>query len=66
MTPLRDAREKAGLTVEELADMAGVSTSIITLRERTRRGSVKLSTARALAKALETTVDELWPIEEGK
>ena len=60
-SPLRKHRETHGWTVEELADKAGCSPSILYQRERSKLGFPRLDTARAIARALGVSIDELWP-----
>lgn len=55
---LRDARERAGLTQEELSDTTGISVAMIQSMEVGRRsGSIK--TVVKLAQVLGVTVDDL-------
>jgi DNA-binding Xre family transcriptional regulator len=56
--PIRVWREHRGLTVAALADKAGIAASYLSLLERGKRGG-KVSTLRALAKALDVTLDDL-------
>ena len=54
----REAREKTGLSQEELADFSRLSHSYISNLERGRKG-VSITTFLQLAKALETSGTEL-------
>jgi len=58
-SPLRDARERAGLTREQLAVRAGLSSSTLYLAERA--GLVSDTTAAKLAAALGVPAEELRP-----
>jgi transcriptional regulator with XRE-family HTH domain len=55
---LRTARQRAGVTQQELARLAGVGKSTITELEVGRRGAYP-RTMRRLAKALETEISNL-------
>jgi DNA-binding XRE family transcriptional regulator len=55
---LRTARQRAGVTQQELARLAGVGKSTITELEVGRRGAYPI-TMRRLAKALETEISNL-------
>jgi putative transcriptional regulator len=61
MTPLRRARVLADLTLTELAAASGVSRMTIYKLERLGQ-SPTLETAQNLARALESSVDTLFPI----
>jgi transcriptional regulator with XRE-family HTH domain len=56
---LKELRKAAGLSQMELARASGLSLSIITQLEQGRATDPKLSTLKALAKALGCTLDEL-------
>jgi DNA-binding XRE family transcriptional regulator len=58
-TPLRRAREDAGLTQDALAARAGVSQATVCRVEQGR--PPELATALALAAALGSTVEDLFP-----
>lgn len=64
---LHDARIAAGLTQEQLANLAGLSQVTVSAVERRDGdyGRTELRTARALAAALGTTVDALFPPKGG-
>lgn len=49
---LRDIRKRRGLTQRELADLSGVSVSLVTKLEQGERDDVRLETAHKLASAL--------------
>lgn len=55
-------RKEKGLTVQQLADLAGLSKR--TLEDIMRRGDCMVSNAVKLAKALNVTLDELCITEE--
>src|SRR6266508_2330943 len=55
---LRRAREAAGLTQEELAARAGLSTNSVSALERGQHHHPYPATVRALAAALELTAEE--------
>lgn len=54
---LKEAREAKGVTQEELERLSGVSRQTISAIENNKAGDVKIGTLKALANALETTVD---------
>lgn len=56
---LKAARENAGLSMRQLADVAGVSTNTISLIEA-GRSCPRADVLAALAKALHTTMDAIW------
>lgn len=56
--PIRVWRQHRGLTVAALAAKAGIAASYLSLLERGKREG-KVSTLRAVAKALEVTLDDL-------
>jgi transcriptional regulator with XRE-family HTH domain len=56
---LKELRKAAGLSQMELARASGLSLSVITQLEQGRATDPKLSTLKALAKALGCTLDEL-------
>lgn len=56
-TPMRRARKKAGISIEELAKRSGVSN--VTIRSwELGRGGMIIETAMAVANALGITIDE--------
>lgn len=59
--PVRARREQAGLTREQLAVRAGISSSTLYLAERA--GLLSEETAAKLARALRVAVEELRPCE---
>jgi DNA-binding XRE family transcriptional regulator len=59
-SPMRVWRVAAGLRQSDLARLAGVSEPQVN-RIEAGHSNPRLSTARALAAALSTTVDELFP-----
>lgn len=60
---IKEEREAAGLTQEQLSDMAGISRPFLSTVEN---GSAMptITKAAAIAKALGKTVDDLFPIHE--
>ena len=54
---LKEVREAKGITQEELERKSGVSRQTISAIENDKVGDIKIGTLKALAKALETTVD---------
>jgi transcriptional regulator with XRE-family HTH domain len=63
---LRELREKAGWTQQQLAMAAGLSLSLVTRIEQGAREDPRLSTLRALADALGIGVGELVDTLEGR
>jgi transcriptional regulator with XRE-family HTH domain len=61
---LRQLREARKLTQQALATAAGLSVSQITHIEQGRTTDPRMSTLRALAKALVVSLDELIPPDE--
>lgn len=57
---VKEVREKQGLTQEELATRSGISRQTISAIENDTRYSAGVGTLAAIAKALGTTVDELF------
>ncbi len=70
MTPiglnLKRLRIAAGLTQQQLANMAGLSQSIVSQCEQGVNADPRGSTLQALATVLKTTVDELLRVPEEK
>lgn len=66
-SPLRDARIAAKFTQEDLEQRSGLTQAAISRIEHDPdpAGSLFLATARALAGALGTTVDALFPPKGG-
>jgi transcriptional regulator with XRE-family HTH domain len=62
---LRELRTAAGLTQQTLAVKAGLSVSVVAHIESGRIPDPRLSTLRALAKALGASLDELAGEDEG-
>ncbi|MCI0182571.1 helix-turn-helix transcriptional regulator [Sulfoacidibacillus ferrooxidans] len=60
---VRERRLKLGLSVQELAIKAQVSASYIYAIESGIRGS-HIEKLSRVARALETTVNELWPTDQ--
>ena len=61
---ITDKRKALGLTQQQLADKLGWKLRKLTTYERSER-LPQIPDALELAKALNTTVEELWEIEEG-
>lgn len=61
---LRELREKAGLTQEELAEKSGVSRAIISFIETGKERQLNSGTMKRIAEALELTVPEIFYADE--
>lgn len=57
---VKEAREEKRMTQEELAEKSGVSRPTIVAIESGKAEDVKISTLLKLAKALDTTVNEIF------
>ena len=57
---VREIREQKKMSQEELEQKSGISRQTISAIENNRAGDVKVGTLRALANALETTIDGLF------
>ena len=57
---LREVREEKGITQERLEELSGVSRQTISAIENNSEYQAKVGTLMALAKALGTTVDNLF------
>lgn len=57
---LKEIREEKGITQERLEEMSGVSRQTISAIENNDEYQAKVGTLLALAKAMETTVDNLF------
>ena len=57
---LKEIREEKGITQEKLEEMSGVSRQTISAIENNDDYQAKVGTLLALAKAMETTVDNLF------
>lgn len=62
---VREMREKKGITQEELAKRSGVSRQTISAIETDARYSAGIGTLSAIARALETKVDDLFFDDRG-
>lgn len=62
---VREAREKKGITQEELAERSGISRQTISAIENDVRYSAGIGTLSAIARALEMKVDDLFFDERG-
>ena len=60
---IKEAREKAGLTQQDLADELGVGQSTVAMWE-TQKSLPRTDKLPALAKILGCTIDELLKVEE--
>ncbi len=63
---IKELREKRNMTQEELAVKSGISRATISMLENDATKEVMISTLRALANALDTTVTELFFADDGK
>lgn len=61
MNRVREVRLQRGLTQGELSELSKVSQKDISLIENDQKPNFSLAVAQRLAKALEKTVDYLWP-----
>lgn len=57
---IKEAREEANMTQEELSDKADVSRSIINGLETGRATETKVSTLQKIAKALNLTINDIF------
>ena len=57
---LKAIREAKGITQEELEQKSGISRQTISAIENNKVGDIKIGTLKALAQALETTVDTIF------
>lgn len=57
---LKELREQKGITQEELEKLSGVSRQTISAIENNDDYQAKVGTLKALARAMETTVDNLF------
>lgn len=57
---LKQIREEKGITQEELERVSGVSRQTISAIENDKAGDIKIGTLKALANALDTTVDRIF------
>jgi transcriptional regulator with XRE-family HTH domain len=57
---VREIREQKKMSQEELEQKSGISRQTISAIENDKAGDVKVGTLRALANALETTIDNLF------
>ena len=65
ISPMQTARLGAHLTLRQLETRIGISNSYLSQIENNTTGAPRLKQARLIAQALDTTVDALWPEEEG-
>lgn len=66
MNNIRRVRCAKGWTVRDLAMRAGLSYQAVSYLEQHDVENPRLDNARMLARALGTTVNALWPVEEAK
>ena len=64
MLRLKQLRNAAGLSIQSLADLSGVSRR--TIEDIERRGDCRISTAAELCKALKCSLDDFYTSEEEK
>ena len=57
---VREIREQKKMSQEEIEQKSGISRQTISANENDKAGDVKVGTLRALANALETTIDNLF------
>ena len=62
MSNLKQVREKAGISQNQLAQLAGINRQSVHLYEK-GEALPRVDSAVALAVVLNTTVEALWPIE---
>lgn len=63
---IKELREIKNMTQEELAEKSGISRATISMLENNATKEVLISTLKALASALDTTVNDLFFAEYGK
>ena len=63
---IKELRENLKMTQEELAEKSGISRATISMLENDTTKEVMISTLRALASALDTTVTDLFFADGGK
>ncbi|WP_084078801.1 helix-turn-helix transcriptional regulator [Desulfitobacterium chlororespirans] len=61
MNRVREAREEKGLTQKELSKLANVRQAQISLIENGLKPNISVPVAQRLAKALDKTMDYLFP-----
>ncbi len=59
---IKEIRLDRGLTQEQLAKRAGITQQAVARLESRGIAGLRLTTARQIAKALETTVDRVFPL----
>ena len=64
MLRLKELRQTAGLSLQKLADLSGVSRR--TIEDIEARGDCRISTAHAICKALGCSLDEFYKVEAGE
>lgn len=64
MLKLKELRQKAGLSINALSALSGVSRR--TIEDIESRGDCRISTAYALCKALNCTLDDFYKEEAGE
>jgi len=57
---IKQYRQKAGLTLNELAELSGIPVS--TINDIERGAEPRVVTAIKLANALKVSVEQLWPV----
>ena len=63
---IKELREIRNMTQEELAEKSGISRATISMLENNTTKEVLTSTLRALANALDTSVNDLFFADGGK
>ena len=64
MLRLKELRQSAGLSLQKLADLSGISRR--TIEDIEARGDCRISTASALCKALNCSLDDFYNAEAGE
>ena len=64
MIKLKELRKEAGLSIQKLADLCGVSRR--TIEDIEARGDCRISTAYTICKALGCTLDDFYNEETGE
>lgn len=63
MNHLKNIRETSGLSQTDLVVATGISQGMISTIERSEEPNITLGTARKLARALNCTLDDLFPLD---
>lgn len=62
-SPLKSLREAAGLSQTDLVRLSGIAQSKISAIENSTEPNLTLATAHRLARALNCTLDDLFPLD---